>query len=119
MYRVLVVDDNAAVRLTMSRFLQLEGFAAVEAENGRVALNYLRGGGEAHVIVLDLRMPVMDGWEFRRAQLQDPACAHIPVIVLSGADANRFHELEAIATFQKPVSMTTLLRCVRRLCESP
>jgi CheY-like chemotaxis protein len=116
---VLIVDDDAAVRRTMARFLGLDGFAVIEADNGQAALAYLRGGGEASVILLDLRMPVMDGWAFRREQQRDPAFAHIPVIVLSGADAHRFHELEAAATFHKPASMSELLRCVRRLCENP
>jgi CheY-like chemotaxis protein len=115
----LIVDDDAAVRRTMARFLGLDGFTVIEADNGQDALAYLRGGGTASVILLDLRMPVMDGWAFRREQQRDPAFAHIPVIVLSGADAHRFHELEASATFHKPARMSELLRCVRRLCENP
>jgi CheY-like chemotaxis protein len=117
-HSVLIVDDDAAVRGLMARFLGHGGYTVIEADNGQAALAYLRGGGEASVILLDLRMPVMDGWAFRREQRRDPAFADIPVIVLSGADAHRFHELEAAATFHKPASMVELLRCVRRLCES-
>ena len=119
MHCILIVDDDAAVRQMMTQVLELDGFTVIEADNGRDALAYLRGGGTPSVILLDLRMPVMDGWAFRREQQRDPAFAHIPVVVLSGADAHRFHELEAAATFHKPARMSDLLRCVRRLCESP
>jgi CheY-like chemotaxis protein len=113
----VIVDDDVAVRALIVRFLGLGGFTVIEAGNGREALAYLRSGGEASVIVLDLRMPVMDGWAFRREQRSDPVLAHIPVIVLSGADAHRFHELEAAAIFMKPVSMSKLLNRVQSLCE--
>ncbi len=116
---VLIVDDDAAVRRMMTRFFGFDGFTVIEADNGQAALAYLRGGGDASVILLDLRMPVMDGWAFRREQQNDPSFAHIPVIVLSGADTERFHEIEAAATFHKPADMSELLSCVRRLCENP
>ena len=69
---VLLVDDDEAVRRTIARFLTAEGFEVVEASNGLEALNYLRTGAGVSVIVLDLRMPVMDGWTFRREQRLDP-----------------------------------------------
>src|SRR6476469_9594427 len=65
---VLVVDDDPNLVRLMTKFLKLEGFAPASAGNGREALDYLRGGGGAQVILLDLRMPVMDGWTFRREQ---------------------------------------------------
>jgi CheY-like chemotaxis protein len=102
----------------MARFLSLEGFSVVEAGNGQEALAYLRSGAGASVIVLDLRMPVMDGWAFRREQRLDPALQSIPVVVLSGADADRFAELEAAFVFQKPVKMSAVVVAVRRLSAS-
>jgi CheY-like chemotaxis protein len=113
---VLVVDDDAAVVRPLARFLELEGFKAVVATNGLEALTYLRGGGTAAVIVLDLRMPVMDGWTFRREQLRDPALAAIPVVVLSGADEERVPELSASAAFQKPYDLADVTAAVRQLC---
>lgn len=115
---VLIVDDDAAIRRMLSRHLTLDGFTVAEAENGQAALAYLRNGGEASVILLDLRMPVMDGWTFRREQRLDPTLAHIPVVVLSGADADRFHELDAAAAFDKPARMSDLVPCLRHLCGS-
>jgi CheY-like chemotaxis protein len=112
---VLLVDDDAAVRRTIARFLEFEGFVVVEAGNGLEALNYLRTGAGASVIVLDLRMPVMDGWAFRREQRLDPRLEHIPVVIMSGADAERFHELGAAAAFEKPVTLAQVAGAIRKL----
>jgi CheY-like chemotaxis protein len=105
---VLLVDDDTAVRQMLARALAFEAFVVVEAANGLEALEQLRQGCGAGVIVLDLRMPVMDGWAFRRAQRADPKIAKTPVVVLSGADAHRFAELEALAAFEKPVRISEL-----------
>jgi CheY-like chemotaxis protein len=116
---VLVVDDDPNLVRLMSKFLKLEGFAPVGVGNGEEALAYLRGGGDASVILLDLRMPVMDGWTFRREQRGDPGLASIPVVVLSGVDADRIHELDAAASFHKPVSFPEVVGVLRRLCQTP
>jgi len=116
--KILVVDDDAAVVRPLAKFLELEGFTAVTATNGLEALTYLRGGGGASVIVLDLRMPVMDGWAFRREQLRDPAIAQIPVVVLTGADQDRVSEILAAATFQKPYHLADVTTVVRQLCDA-
>jgi len=115
---VLLVDDDTAVRRTIARFLISEGFDIVEANNGLEALTYLRTGAGASVIVLDLRMPVMDGWTFRREQRLDPELGKIPVVILSGADTDRFPELEAAETFEKPVRMSQVVGAIRRLSAS-
>jgi len=112
---VLVVDDDPHLQKLMKKFLQLEGFTSVLAGNGQEALTYLRGGGGASCIVLDLRMPVMDGWAFRKAQRQDPILAGIPVVVLSGVDPS--DDLEPAASFNKPVSFPALIKVVRQLCQ--
>jgi DNA-binding response OmpR family regulator len=113
---ILLVDDDPGLQRVMTRFLTMEGFAPIVAANGQEALDYLRAGGGARVIVLDLRMPVMDGWAFRKAQRADPAIAAIPVVVLSGADADRVSELDAAAAFRKPVSFADVVAVVRELC---
>ena len=113
---VLVVDDDKDLLRLMTKFLRLEGFTAAQATNGREALDYLRGGGSANVILLDLRMPVMDGWAFRREQREDPGLASIPVVVLSGIEADHMQELGVAASFNKPVSFPEIVGAVRRLC---
>jgi len=115
---ILVVDDDAAVVRPLARFLELEGFTPVTAANGLEALTYLRGGGDASVIVLDLRMPVMDGWAFRREQLRDPVLAQIPVVVLTGADQDRVPEMHSAATFQKPYQLADVTTALRQLCSA-
>jgi CheY-like chemotaxis protein len=114
---VLVVDDDRDLTRLMAKFLKLEGFEAAEAYNGQEALRYLRGGGGANVILLDLRMPVMDGWAFRREQREDPAIAAIPIVVLSGVEADHVQDLGAAAAFHKPVSFPDVVGALRRLCD--
>ena len=116
---VLVVDDDPNLVRLMSKFLKLEGFSPVPAANGQEALSYLRGGGDASVILLDLRMPVMDGWAFRREQKGDPVIANIPIVILSGIETDGVQELDAAAAFHKPVSFPEIVGVVRRLCDAP
>ena len=116
---VLVVDDDPNLVRLMSKFLKLEGFSPVPAGNGQEALSYLRGGGDASVILLDLRMPVMDGWACRREQRGDPVIANIPIVILSGVETDHVHELDAAAAFHKPVSFPEIVDVVRRLCDAP
>jgi CheY-like chemotaxis protein len=116
---ILVVDDDPNLQRVMSKFLEFEGFAPVRAGNGQEALDYLRGGGAARVILLDLRMPVMDGWAFREAQRAEPAIAEIPIVVISGIDGEHVADLGVAAAFNKPVSFSEVVDVVRRLCEDP
>src|SRR5215210_4321884 len=113
---VLVVEDDEDMRELMNQFLHLEGFSPATARNGLEALNMLRSGIYPKVILLDLMMPIMDGWAFRRAQRTDPAIATIPVVVLSAAGVDRLAEIEAAAAFTKPVNFERVLQTVRRLC---
>ena len=117
MTRILIVDDDASIRSLLTRYVASDSrLTPIEASNGAEALKVLRGHRDVAAIVLDLRMPVMDGWAFRREQRADPALSHIPVIVVSGADTQRFHELDAAATFEKPVPLAKLLGAIQRVC---
>jgi CheY-like chemotaxis protein len=116
---VLVIDDDADIRFAAVRLLQSDGYTAVAAENGREALGLLRRGVRPQLILLDLGMPVMDGFAFRAAQLADPAIARIPVVVVS-AEGPRVpkaaKELRAVATIEKPVDGDELLDLVNEFC---
>src|SRR4026207_1825490 len=80
---VLIVDDDARIRALMARLLETSGYSAVEAAHGKEARGLMRRRRPC-VILLDLQMPIMDGWEFRRQQLADPELADVPVICLNG-----------------------------------
>jgi CheY-like chemotaxis protein len=113
---VLIVEDDGDLREMMAQMLTLEGFQAVAVANGREALEYLHDSERPDVILLDLMMPVMDGWEFRRQQQADPALAPVPVIVLSALDQMRATSLEAEAFLKKPLDFDRLLSLVRAYC---
>lgn len=83
--RILLVDDEPDIRDVLSEALGWEGYDVATAANGREALEVLRSGPPVDVVLLDLTMPIMSGWEFRRVQRLDPALAGIPVIVTSAS----------------------------------
>jgi CheY-like chemotaxis protein len=103
----------------MSQLLTLEGYAPALAANGREALDYLRKQRAPELILLDLMMPVMDGWEFRQEQKRDPQIASVPVVVLSALDEPRSRPLHADAFLKKPLDFDRLLTLVRRFCDEP
>lgn len=112
--RVLVVDDDFDIRTMLGMTLELEGYAVELAAHGRDALERLRVDPHAQLILLDLRMPVMNGWQFREAQRANPAIADIPVVVLSG-DGDVEAETRAVGAssfLKKPVDLDELIRRV-------
>jgi CheY-like chemotaxis protein len=113
---VLVVEDHADLREMLAVLLESEGFQVQTAANGKEALDSLKHGRPA-VILLDLMMPVMSGDEFRRRQLQEPAFADVPVICMTAAHdgSQRAERLKAAQYFQKPVDFDQLINAVREL----
>lgn len=108
---ILVVEDSAFTRESLRALLEGEGYRVICAANGREALDQLHDAESPCVILLDLDMPVMDGWQFRREQCRDPALARIAVILISGED-----NLEQIAAslgvagyLPKPLEVGNLL----------
>ena len=100
----------------MAQLLSIEGYSAATVANGREALAYLHTAPKPHLILLDLMMPVMDGWEFRRQQQADPDIARVPVIVLSALDPGRAAKVNAAAFLKKPLDFDRLLQLVRDHC---
>src|SRR5262245_53708981 len=84
MSQILVVDDNDACRNTLKTVLECRGYEVVCANDGQEALNYLRSGLRPSIILLDLEMPDMNGFEFRAIQREEEALRGIPVILVSG-----------------------------------
>ena len=109
---VFIVEDDPDTREMLGRFLELEGYEVETAANGKLALERLESDVRARVIVLDLMMPVMDGWQFRREQAQRARIADIPVIVVSAAGRDWMSKIDANAYLSKPVDLDELLTCV-------
>jgi CheY-like chemotaxis protein len=116
---VLVVDDHAEVRQLICAILRRAGYAAEEAADGQEALNYLRRKPQPHCILLDLQMPVLDGWGFRTRQLADPELAGIPVVIVTGEGFSEAEVgvLKAQGLLGKPFSGTALLDAINRIGE--
>jgi len=118
-FTVLVVEDDADTRDSLAEVLQEDGFVVLTASNGREAFEILHNAStKPSVILLDMMMPVMDGWEFRKAQRDDPELASIPVAVFS-AQPNieaAARVLEAAACFRKPLSLDDLIDTLDSLC---
>ena len=112
---VLIVDDDPVLREFMAQVLMAEGFDTDLARNGRDALDKARDN-PPRVIVLDMMMPVMDGWTFRAHQRDCVTIAAIPVVVLSGVPLARVRDLGAAATLRKPVDTDELISAIRALC---
>ena len=103
----------------MAQLLTLEGYTAQTVANGRDALAYLESGHQPDLILLDLMMPVMDGWEFRRRQRDNPELAKVPVVVLSALDQSRAVDLDGAAFLKKPLDFDRLLQLVREYSPPP
>ena len=117
--KVLLVDDDFAIIDGVSDFLESEGFSVVTASNGIDALNQLRSGLRVDVIVLDVMMPVMDGWDFRAEQLADPSLRGIPVVVISASGFSREtlqRQLSACEVLPKPLDLDGFLRALNTVC---
>jgi CheY-like chemotaxis protein len=115
---VLIIEDDLDIRDALGQILEEEGYAVATAANGQEALDQLRSGPPPRLILLDLMMPVMNGWQFRAEQRQDPALAAIPVVVIS-ADTNigdKATQLGVREYFRKPIEITGLLEMLERYC---
>src|SRR4051812_13349602 len=80
---ILIVEDEHPIRNVITEILEEEGYRVASAANGLEALTYLRQHTHPRLILLDLGMPIMTGWEFREQQQRDPTIAMIPVILMS------------------------------------
>jgi CheY-like chemotaxis protein len=116
---VLIIEDDEDIRVNLCAILRVKGFEAHAFANGEEALSALRQGARPSLLVLDLMMPVMNGWEFRNAMRGDSALDEIPVVVVSGAGSMAAHEtalLQPAAVLVKPFELSQLLELVARYC---
>jgi CheY-like chemotaxis protein len=112
---ILVVEDDEDIRETIKFALELEHYGVTTAANGRDALGVLTSERAPSVILLDLMMPIMNGWDFARTLHQDEALWRIPIVVVT-AYSERAAEIDAQGVIEKPVNLDALLSVVKRLC---
>jgi len=109
---ILIVDDDAAATDSLTDILTAEGYTVATAKNGKEALEHLRATPLPRLIILDLFMPEMDGWEFRREQLKHPKLRDIPVVVLTGASVYAGIDVNVIV--HKPLDVARFISLIER-----
>src|SRR5438477_3866077 len=116
--KILIVEDDYILAESLSLILSGEGYMVAIAPNGSEALQRLRSPERPHLILLDLMLPQMDGWQFRSQQQQDPVLAAIPTVVFSAVPdlQEQAAALGAADFLQKPVETNRLLESIKRHC---
>jgi DNA-binding response OmpR family regulator len=115
---ILIVEDDFDIREALTQILEEEGYAVRGAANGREALDVATADSPPSLIVLDLMMPVMNGWQFRAEQLKNARLAAVPVLVIS-ADPHlqsKAASLGVAGLLKKPISLDELLAAVKNHC---
>src|SRR4051812_18040428 len=118
---ILVVDDDADIRESMEMALGMHGHAVATAADGQQAIQLLRGSSvDPCIILLDLMMPGMDGFELHAHLQADPIWSHIPVVIVTGAGALADERAGALhrEILRKPFPMHALLATVNRFCQN-
>ncbi len=120
-HSVLIVDDYDDVRVALATLLSLHGFDVATARSAEDALRQFGIGLRPCTVLLDLRMPGMDGWALWQRMQADPELARIPVIIVSGdlAQRARARQLGVREFLEKPVKPTRILAAVERQCWRP
>jgi CheY-like chemotaxis protein len=118
---ILIVEDDRDVARLLAEILEAEGYCTAVAANGCEALNHLRTNGHPDLILLDMMMPVMDGWTFREEQRKLPALASIPVLTVTadGDARGKAASIQAAGYIAKPLQIDNLLDEVERICGLP
>ena len=113
--RILIVDDDHDIRQTLSEVLEDEGYLVQSVANGAEALQALREGRLLPaLILLDLMMPVMDGFQFRLEQQRDPRIAGIPVVVITAGGNHDLKTIDAVEVIAKPIKLARLLSAIEQ-----
>jgi CheY-like chemotaxis protein len=117
--RVLVVDDDAAVRLTLRSFLESEGLSVETAANGAEALQLLEHATLPGIILLDLLMPILSGWQFLDLKAQDARLKPIPVVLMTAFEHEGVFLDQVVAMLRKPFDFDRLIAEVRKAIDGP
>jgi CheY-like chemotaxis protein len=112
---ILIVDDDTDTRELLQEILHLRGYRPTVCANGDEALTHLRTSRPPSLILLDLHMPVMTGYEFRAAQREDRALARVPVIVMTSDKEIDQEALGGVQVIPKPFRADQLLTAIQRV----
>jgi CheY-like chemotaxis protein len=119
---VLIVDDDPGIRRLMATFLRWRGFQLLEARNGKEALAAMRTG-KADVVVMDLMMPEVSGWDVLSERASDPSLMAIPIIVVTANSSRQVTDdllaKNVYAVIGKPFDLDDLLAAVAACVEHP
>jgi CheY-like chemotaxis protein len=113
---ILVIEDDDSIRELLVELLQSEGYQVASASNGLEGLKYLESHENPDLILMDLMMPVMDGYAFRAEQMNNTKWSEIPLVVMS-AEAGAKEKLKKYdvnAFLSKPVELETILKTVEK-----
>lgn len=113
--RILLIEDDKELQDLIKEALELEGFKVFTANNGREGLNLLATNPAPCLILLDLIMPVMNGWEFMEELNNDLLLSTIPVVIVSGLE-NKSENDKSYAFIPKPIDLEKLLIIVHKYC---
>ncbi|MBU6375884.1 MAG: response regulator [Bdellovibrionales bacterium] len=113
---ILVVEDDASIRMTLRLALEMEGYTVCTASHGQEALTQLSQMSAPCLILLDLMMPIMNGWEFIKALRANAHFAPIPVALVTAYSEEAAHFEGSQALVKKPIDLEILLQVVRRFC---
>ena len=113
---ILIVEDEPALRSLLAELLSSRGYRVAMSENGEAAVTYLNSNRAPRLILLDLMMPVMNGWELRDSMLANPKWREIPVAILSALD-DVPRALKFVAYIGKPVDIGRLFAVVTEYCD--
>lgn len=114
---VLIIEDDKSIRDSLAQLLEFEGYNVTGAANGQEGLDCLQGL-EPCMILLDLMMPIMDGWQFSSQVKADPKLSRIPLVLIS-ADGNihqKAQQVQALGYLKKPINVDRLLGTIKQYC---
>lgn len=114
--KILVIEDDDDIRVSLREILELEKMNVILAGNGQQGLEQLGAHSDVQVVLLDMMMPVMDGWEFLEKMKSNPLWSKIPVIAISAAGLNP-SSVNAEFFLKKPLDLEVLLGTIQRLCD--
>lgn len=113
---ILVIEDEKEIRSTLKEFLEFENYSVLTAENGQVALDILKTSTTPHLILLDMKMPIMNGWQFAGEYLKVYDRTSPIVVITAAADAEqRAKDISAVGWISKPFNLDMLLQKIKQL----